>query len=103
MLQSCYSYKTATKQDLEINKTYKVVLKEEALKIKVQKITDTTMVVIHKKQEKNININELENIQLRKFSTLKTIGLSVLVFLGIVVVDYIVDPEIQTGSFSSPN
>lgn len=103
LLQSCYSYRTANKQDLEINKTYKVSLKEETLKVKIQKTTDSTIVVLHKKQEKSIALNEIYIIKKRKFSTLKTIGLTVLVFLGIVVVDYVVDPEIQTGSYSSPN
>lgn len=67
LLQSCYSYKTSNKEDLKIDKTYKVLLNKEILKIKVQKITDSTMVAVHKNQEKSININELENIQIRKF------------------------------------
>lgn len=84
LFQSCYTYKRMDSSDFEIGKNYKVTLNDKQLKIKLNQINDSTLIVTHKKEEIVISKNKIQELKKRKFSVIKTLSLPVIVILGIV-------------------
>ena len=98
VLQSCHTYKTVNNQELQNGKTYKIVVDNKKLKVKLNQATDSTIVVTHKNEEKIIAKSEIKEIKKRKFSILKTIALPVGIVVGFVGLVAISDPEIGGGA-----
>lgn len=103
-LQSCNVYKETNSASLKQGKTYKIQLETEKIKAKYIATENSELIFLKKKDTLKINQNDIKQLKLRKFSTLKTIGCGVLAVVGISVVDFIIDPKIGTGAtMNSPN
>lgn len=108
LLMSCYSYKNVKDNSIQLSSgsKYKVKLINGS-KYKI-KILDKSDSIIYAKTEKGllkeINIIEIQDIQERRFSYFKTIGLAVsipIVIIGVAIVTY--TPKIEIGEIRSPN
>ena len=103
-LQSCNVYKATNNNELKSGKTYKMSYNEKVLKAKFISEDATNVVFATKKDTMNLVKEDIKELKVRKFSTLKTIGCGVLVICGIAVADFIIDPDIGKGTTAqSPN
>lgn len=66
-LQSCNSYKKVNYDDFETGKTYIIKMYDKELKAKLNEVTDTTIVVMHKNEEIIIRKRAIQELRKRKF------------------------------------
>ncbi|MDO9038898.1 MAG: hypothetical protein Q7U59_11190 [Lutibacter sp.] len=86
LLQSCYTHKAIDLSDTElvVGKNYKIRQDTKFVKSKLVTVNDSTITVLVGNTQKNIQIYKIKEIELSKFSTLKTVGL--VLGIGIVAV-----------------
>jgi hypothetical protein len=84
LLQSCYSYRAISLKEtpLIVDKNYKIKQEDKFIKAKLKIANDSVINVVEGKVEKDIYVNNIKEIKVRKFSVLKTVGLS----LGVILV-----------------
>lgn len=75
LFQSCYSYKAVenNSSQYEIGKTYKLKQGKKSEKVKIISKTDSTIVVNHKFEDKQVSLNSISKVEKRKFSIVKTV------------------------------
>ena len=75
LFQSCFSYKAVenNSSQYEIGKTYKLKQGKKSEKVKIISKTDSTIVVNHKFEEKEISFQAISKVEKRKFSIVKTV------------------------------
>ena len=88
VLQSCFSYKAVenNSSQYEIGKTYKLKQGKKSEKVKIISTTDSTIVVNHKFEDKEVSLNSISKVEKRKFSIVKTVlfpPLTLAVLIGI--------------------
>lgn len=100
VFQSCFSYKAVenNSSQYEIGKHYKLKQGKKSAEVKIISKPDSTLVVKHKSQEKEVLINTILKAQKRKFSVVKTVFSSIGVFI---VVGTIASPPSTGGSIGS--
>ena len=78
LLSSCYSYKGVdlSRNKILTNKKYKIETKDTKIKAKIYKINDSTITIIKKGIKTEIALSNIKEIKKRKFSYLKTIGVT---------------------------
>jgi len=78
LLQSCQTYKDIdiTKTKLVVGKTYQIKQDTKFVKVKLEKVNDSTLTVLEGNATKVIAVSEINEIKVKKFSTLKTVFLS---------------------------
>ena len=95
LFQSCYSYKTVDYNNIAIEKKQKVevlMLNKTSVKGQLVSKNDKTMILETKDRQGTIAIEEIRDVKVRKFSFLKSAGLTVLIpvaaylTLGIILV-----------------
>ncbi|MFD2909934.1 hypothetical protein ACFSX9_14450 [Flavobacterium ardleyense] len=103
-LQSCNVYKATNSNELKAGKTYKMTYNDKELKAKFMSEDDSNVVFATKKDTMNLKKDDIKNLKIRKFSTIKTIGFGILVVCGIAVADFVIDPGTGKGTtMQSPN
>ena len=100
LFQSCYSYKAIENisSQYEIGKTYKVKQGKKSEKVKIISKTDSTLVVNHKFEEKEISLQAISKVEKRKFSIAKTLILPPLTF-AILIGILASGVQVRTGGF----
>ena len=88
VLQSCFSYKAVenNSSQYEIGKTYKLKRGKKSEEVKIISKTDSTIVVNHKFEDKEVSLNSISKVEKRKFSIVKTVlfpPLTLAVLIGI--------------------
>ncbi|WP_333878088.1 hypothetical protein [Flavobacterium sp.] len=86
LCQSCFTYKTIHNDpyQLEAGKTYKVKHDHKVSKIVFYSVNDSTMQVVEQFEKREIPVKDITEIQKRKFSIVKTVGLPLSVAAGLV-------------------
>lgn len=86
LAQSCYTYKTIdiNTTPLVVGHKYKISENNEFTKVKLKKISDSTLTVTSKENERQISLSKIETIKERKFSVVKT-GLASIVILSTII------------------
>jgi hypothetical protein len=106
LFPSCFSYKKVdlATHKIENNKKYRIQTKElKNQKIKIIETNDNTISFIKKGDKITLSISSIEGIKKRKFSYLKTLGVTVVI-VGVVGIFEALDnlsPEI--GDIPAPN
>lgn len=81
LFQSCFSYKSVenNSSQYEIGKTYKLKQGKKSEKVKIISKTDSTIVVNHKFEEKEISLQAISKVEKRKFSIVKTVLMPIII------------------------
>lgn len=87
MLQSCYTYKAVSIKEtpLIVGKNYKIREVDKFVKSKLQSANDSVITVMEGNVQKNIYTANIKEIKVQKFSTLKTVGLTVGITLSLLL------------------
>lgn len=88
LLQSCHSYKSIDLKEtkLIVGKNYQIKQDTKFVKVKLEKVSDSTLTVLEAHTQKDIAVSEIKEIKVKQFSTLKTVFLSV----GILTAGFVV-------------
>lgn len=86
--QSCTSYKDIELKEtkLVVGKKYKIKQDANFVKVKLEKVNDSTLTVLEGNVKKNIAVSDIKEIKVRKVSAVKTVFLSVGILAGAVLV-----------------
>lgn len=83
--QSCHTYKEidikSTK--LVVGKKYQIKQDTKFVKVKLEKVSDSTLTVLEQNTPKQIAVSEIKEIKVKKFSTSKTVWLSLGILTGL--------------------
>ena len=103
VLQSCFSYKAVenNSSQYEIGKTYKLKRGKKSEEVKIISKTDSTIVVKHKFQEKEVLLSTISNTKKRKFSYIKTLIFPPLT-LAVIIAIAASSVQVKTGGIQSP-
>ena len=85
LFQSCFSYKTVDYNNIAIDKKQKVevlMLNKTSVKGQLVSKNDKTMILETKDGQGTIAIEQIDDVKVRKFSFLKSAGLTVGVYVG---------------------
>ena len=87
MLQSCYTYKAVSIKEtpLIVGKNYKIREVDKFVKSKLQSVNDSVITVMEGNVQKDIYTANIREIKVQKFSTLKTVGLTVGIALSLLL------------------
>jgi len=97
LFQSCYSYKSIDYNNIETDKKQKLevlMLNKTSMKGQLVSKNEKTMILESKDGQGAIPVEQINAVKVRKFSFLKTLGLTVLipiaVYIGLAIVAIIV-------------
>ena len=87
LLQSCYTYKDVDlkKTQLIVGENYKIREVDKFVKSKLQSANDSVITVMEGNVQKDIYTANIKEIKVQKFSTLKTVGLTVGITLSLLL------------------
>ena len=88
LLQSCYSYRTIDIKQVSLSndKVYKIKTESKFFKAKLAESNDSLVKIITKGNEKQIPIADIEQIKVKKFSILKTVGIIPIIYGGVTAI-----------------
>ncbi len=94
-LQGCHSYKLidASKNEILMGKKYKIMTKNMKRQVvTIYKVNDTISGIVGSRERIEIPVTEIIEVKKRKFSTLKTVGLSLGTIVGVSGLYFLIDP-----------
>ncbi|MFV8326361.1 hypothetical protein [Flavobacterium sp. ZS1P14] len=105
LFQSCYTYKAIDLKEtpLIVGKNYKIRQDTKFIKAALKTANDNTVTFMINNHEVTVPIFKIKEIQAKKFSTLKTIGLMSSGLVSVIVIGAIEMSDFDFGEFSIPN
>lgn len=106
LFQSCYTYKTIDLKEapLIVGKKYKIRQESKFIKVELKSANDTIAAFSDNNQAINIPITEFQEIQEKKISPLKTIGLVLTIGVAaVLVIGTIAMNDYDFEGFTIPN
>jgi len=79
LLQSCHTYKAIDLKETQLveGKNYQIKQDTKFIKVKLEKVSDSTLTVLEGNTHKDITVSKIKEIKVKEFSTWKTVGLLV--------------------------
>ena len=106
LVQSCFSYKPIdiSPSKMVFGQKYKIKQNNKTSKVTLNRISDSSIVVMKNRTEQQISLKDITSMKERKFSVVKTIALIPTAAVGLILLIIAFNPiSIGMGEIEWPN